>query len=143
MKVSVKAKSAYGVLPVEEGAKWINADKEKEGMAALHAIVAGNTYELDKDNFFTSATLVGELKKQTFNGGNGKKGSWKKGYISSKPADNMSKAEWAAKDVRISRQGVVQSAVKAISSMGTDPNVSFDVVKELSDKMLEYVNKGE
>jgi hypothetical protein len=49
-------------------------------------------------------------------------------------SDVMSKDEWAAKDQRISRQGVIQVAVQVTSS--------FDDAVILADKMLGYVNGG-
>ncbi len=137
MKVNVKAKSAYGVLPVEEGAKWVNVDKGSK--AALDAIVPGNTYELDKENFFTSATLVGELKKKA-NGGNGTKGNWKK-----KGADDgMSKGEWAAKDAKANRQWHIKSAVETYGAQGVDPLEVFESkAAPLAEKMIAFTNKGE
>lgn len=51
-----------------------------------------------------------------------------------KVLDNtMSKDEWAAKDVRISRQGVIQVAVQVTSN--------FEEAVILADKMLAYVNQ--
>jgi len=133
MKVNVKAVSAYGVLSKDTN-KWINADKEDEGKAALKSIVAGNTYELDKDNFFTSATLVGELKKKPSGNGRSK---------ATGSDATMSKAEWAAKDVRIGRAGVIQAATIALASNGMEVTQYFDKVEELADKMREYTNKSE
>jgi hypothetical protein len=54
-------------------------------------------------------------------------------------SDAMSKAEWAAKDQRISRQGVIQAAVIALA-----PVVSLDLLPteavKLAIRMLEFVN---
>ncbi len=56
-------------------------------------------------------------------------------------ADNsMSKADWAAKDVRISRQGCIQAAVNALGPV-LAPDVLLDEAVKLADKMLEYVNR--
>lgn len=49
-------------------------------------------------------------------------------------SEAMSKDEWAAKDRRISRQGVIQVAVQVTSS--------FDDAVVLANKMLEFVNGG-
>lgn len=58
-----------------------------------------------------------------------------------KPAavdNSMSKDEWAAKDTRISRQGVIQAAVIALA-----PVVSLEMLpaaaKKLASEMLEFV----
>ena len=55
-----------------------------------------------------------------------------------KSDDTMSKEEWAAKDQRISRQGVIQAAVIALA-----PVVSLEILPEeavkLATKMLEFV----
>jgi len=131
MKINVKAKSAYGILN-KETESWVNVDKEHKDV--LESIVPGNTYELDKDSFFTKATLVGELKKKATNSKTKQK--WTPG-VSNK--DTMSKEEWAAKDVRISRQGVIQAAVKAVASNGVIDD--FKQMEDLADKMLDYVNK--
>lgn len=52
---------------------------------------------------------------------------------------SMSKEEWAAKDQRISRQGVIQAAVIALA-----PVVSLDTLsveaKKLANEMLSFVN---
>ena len=57
-----------------------------------------------------------------------------------KADDTMSKEEWAAKDVRISRQGVIQAAVQAVA-----PVVSLDKLygeaEKLANQMLEFVNR--
>jgi len=53
--------------------------------------------------------------------------------------DTMSKAEWAAKDQRISRQGCIQAAVQALApALAID--VLFENASKLADQMLGYVN---
>lgn len=47
--------------------------------------------------------------------------------------NSMSKDEWAAKDTRISRQGVIQVAVQVAGS--------FEDAVVLADRMLNYVNQ--
>jgi len=49
-----------------------------------------------------------------------------------KEDNSMSKEEWASKDLRISRQGVIQVAVQITTN--------FDEAVELANKMLDYVN---
>jgi hypothetical protein len=48
-----------------------------------------------------------------------------------------------AKDRRISRQGVIQAAVQAISNLGMCPSTEdlFPLAEELANQMLEFVNK--
>jgi hypothetical protein len=54
--------------------------------------------------------------------------------VVAKAVDNtMSKDEWAAKDQRISRQGVIQVAVQVTGN--------FEEAVLLADKMLAYVNQ--
>jgi len=49
------------------------------------------------------------------------------------PKAEMSKDEWAAKDRRISRQGLIQVCLQVSSN--------FDKAVELANKALEYVNE--
>lgn len=58
-------------------------------------------------------------------------------------SDTMSKAEWADKDTRISRQGVIQAAVQAVANMGmlTGSDELFPVAEDLANKMLAFVNQ--
>ena len=48
-------------------------------------------------------------------------------------AQDMTRADWDAKDRRISRQGFIQVAVQVTAN--------FDDARELADKMLAYVNE--
>jgi hypothetical protein len=56
--------------------------------------------------------------------------------------NSMSKAEWAAKDHRISRQGAIQAAVQALAPVVGLDNLLDEAVK-LSEGMLNFVNKAE
>jgi len=57
--------------------------------------------------------------------------------------DKMTKADWAAKDRRISRSGVVQAAVQAVAASGLSR--SLDDLRNdsivLAGHMLDWVNK--
>lgn len=56
-----------------------------------------------------------------------------------KADDSMSKEEWAAKDQRISRQGVIQAAVIALAPVVSLEQLPIEAVK-LAKTMLEFVN---
>lgn len=58
-------------------------------------------------------------------------------------SETMSKAEWADKDTRISRQGVIQAAVQAVSHTGTalDTGALFVEAEALAQLMLAFVNQ--
>lgn len=56
-----------------------------------------------------------------------------------KADDSMSKEEWAAKDQRISRQGVIQAAVIALAPVVSLEQLPVEAVK-LAISMLEFVN---
>lgn len=53
--------------------------------------------------------------------------------------NGMSKEEWAAKDQRISRQGVIQAAVIALAPVVSLEQLPTEAVK-LAIRMLEFVN---
>src|SRR6202142_2828405 len=56
-----------------------------------------------------------------------------------KADDSMSKEEWAAKDQRISRQGVIQAAVIALAPVVSLEQLPEEAVK-LATEMLKFVN---
>lgn len=58
-----------------------------------------------------------------------------------KDDSGLSKEEWAAKDVRISRQGCIQAAVNALAATAGNVEQLFDDAAMLADKMLAYVNQ--
>ncbi len=62
-------------------------------------------------------------------------------YAKKDVVDNsMSKDEWAAKDQRISRQGVIQAAVIALApTIATD--MLFAEADKLATQMLDFVNR--
>lgn len=55
--------------------------------------------------------------------------------------ETMTRQDWEAKDRRISRQGVIQAAVKAVSHFVT-PEDHFEVARALAEKMLYFINGG-
>ncbi len=52
----------------------------------------------------------------------------------------MTRADWDAKDRRISRQGVIQAAVQAVASFSTSDDL-YANAEALALKMLEFVGK--
>jgi hypothetical protein len=56
-----------------------------------------------------------------------------------KETATMSKDEWAAKDQRISRQGVIQAAVIALAPVVSLENLP-EAAKTLAEEMLRFVN---
>lgn len=64
---------------------------------------------------------------------------YKKSFVK-KADDSMSKDEWAAKDVRISRQGCIQAAVQAVAPL-VKVELVFAEAEKLANQMLEFVNR--
>lgn len=57
-----------------------------------------------------------------------------------KDDETMTRADWDAKDRRISRQGLIQAAVQAVSSYSTQEN-HYSNAESLALQMLEFVGK--
>jgi hypothetical protein len=53
----------------------------------------------------------------------------------------MTRMDWDAKDRRISRQGVIQAAVQAVSHLSADEHALFEMAKCLANEMLDFVNE--
>jgi hypothetical protein len=54
----------------------------------------------------------------------------------------MTRADWDAKDTRISRQGAIQAAVQAVAHLGlTATKDVFPTAEKLAEQMLEFVNE--
>ena len=54
---------------------------------------------------------------------------------------SMTKQDWADKDVRISRQGCIQAAVKAVGHFCADRKDLFEQATLLANQMLEFVKE--
>lgn len=165
MRIIVEAKSPFGILNAEDK-KWYNpANKDslkdiKVGQA--YDIVLGDVkgtdgkvrkqitnmviVDLNKGAVAVAEKPAVEVKtdnaqvqtevKKTYSG---KQFTPRKTFVPK--ADNgLSKEEWAQKDVRISRQGLIQAAVQALAHLHTPPKL-FDEAAKLADQMLEYVRR--
>ena len=59
----------------------------------------------------------------------------------------MTKADWSAKDRRISRQGLFQSCLGSVGllqlNVGNDLKSYLDIVRQAADEGLKYVNEAE
>lgn len=61
--------------------------------------------------------------------------------FNNKKEEGMSKEEWAAKDVRISRSGVIQAAVQAVATHSKDVGDLEVKAFALAERMLAFVNQ--
>lgn len=63
-----------------------------------------------------------------------------------KDTGTMSKAEWAQKDVRISRQGLFQAALQSTGLLQLNSGNTFAdymaLVEQAAERGLEFVNRG-
>lgn len=140
-KLVVKALSRYG-FQVESG-EYVNWSKNfKEADKSL--VSPGGMYEVDLfiadsgKKYANSVKRLDEVKQPA-----------PVVPVVDKPVDKeqaqhftpkkvnpeMTKAEWADKDRRISRQGCIQAAIQAAGG-------DFNLAVELADKMLEFVNRA-
>jgi hypothetical protein len=56
-------------------------------------------------------------------------------------SEEMTRADWDNKDRRISRQGVIQAAVQALTGVYPTVTELYDAAEELALKMLDFVNE--
>lgn len=60
--------------------------------------------------------------------------------------DTMSKAEWAAKDTRISRQGMFQAALQSVGAQQYNEKGDLEgflsLVEKIAERGLVFVHKG-
>lgn len=61
-------------------------------------------------------------------------------------SETMSKADWASKDARISRQGLFQAALQSVGllqySKGTTLEEYLDTVEQVVERGLAFVNRA-
>jgi hypothetical protein len=61
-------------------------------------------------------------------------------------SDTMSKADWAAKDVRISRQGLFQAALQSVGILQLNTGNTLEdymkLVEQVAERGLQFVNKA-
>ncbi len=144
-KVTVQELSKYGFKAGGEYYNWSKNIKEED----KGKIVPGASFDMD--------IYIADSGKKYVNAVNGmlEAGSVPKvepkfnapktasavytGRKAGSDSDTMSKAEWAAKDQRISRQGVIQAAVQALAPV-VAPELLLGKACELADGMLSYVH---
>ena len=141
--VTVDALSKYGV---KVGADYYNWSKQiKE--ADKGKVVPGGVYDMDlyiadsgkKYINSVAGPAVGAVLRSTQKPAEWK-GPVKPEVVKKAPGSEvMSKAEWADKDTRISRQGAIQAAIKALAPIIVED--LFTEAAKLADQMLDYVNK--
>lgn len=136
MKLTVQAISKYGVLHED---KWFNMGP---GLKP-EMFVKGVSYEVETEQgsrgvlLLKATPLAGEAPKPV-----AAQAAFKKSFTSrAKPSDGLSKEEWASKDLRISRQGVIQAAVQAMAPLVANRAELFPEAEKLAVLMLEFVNK--
>ena len=60
-------------------------------------------------------------------------------------SETMSKADWASKDVRISRQGLFQACLQSVGLLQLNTGNTFDdymtLVEQAAERGLAFVNK--
>ena len=56
-------------------------------------------------------------------------------------SETMTRSDWDNKDRRISRQGVIQAAVQALTGVYPTVTELYDAAEELALKMLDFVNE--
>lgn len=63
-----------------------------------------------------------------------------------KTSDAMSKADWAEKDTRISRQGLYQAALQSVGAMQFGASASLEdyllLVRKVAEDGLKFVSEG-
>lgn len=69
----------------------------------------------------------------------------KKSAAKSSTSETMSKADWASKDTRISRQGLFQAALQSVGLLqfntGTTLEEYLDAVEKTAERGLVFVNR--
>jgi len=146
-KIAVKQLSKYG-FQNEQGVyvNWGKALQEDKSRAGeIGKVVPGLTFEMDIYTAASGKQYVNRVGEQI--GAPAKKpvsvtpSATPKAttFVASKSSE-MSKDEWAAKDLRISRQGVIQAAVQAVAPLVALEHV-FEEADKLATQMLEFVHR--
>lgn len=70
----------------------------------------------------------------------------KKSIVKAASSEMMTKADWANKDQRISRQGLFQACLQSVGLLqlntGNDLKSYLTLVKEAAEEGLKFVNEG-
>ncbi len=144
-KVNVEQLSKYGFKAGGEYYNWSkNITEEHKGKVVPGAAFDMDIYVADSGKKYVNA-VNGMLEAGSVPKTEAKFNAPKTAgpaYTGRKAStdDSMSKAEWAAKDVRISRQGCIQAAVQALAPV-VAPDKLLVEAEALAEAMLEFVNK--
>ncbi len=143
-QVTVQELSKYGFKAGGEYYNWSkNIKEEDKGKVVPGASFDMDIYIADSGKKYVNAvngSLTGSAVptvEPKFNAP--KTAAVYTGRKAGSDSDTMSKAEWAAKDQRISRQGVIQAAVQALAPV-VAPEKLLEEAVNLADGMLAYVN---
>jgi hypothetical protein len=70
----------------------------------------------------------------------------KKSVAKAAASETMSKADWAAKDVRISRQGLFQAALQSVGLLQLNTGNTLEdylkLVEQTAERGLQFVTRG-
>lgn len=115
----------------------INLDNPKTS-GAVTTVFIGNQKDTEDKTLIVSGEIPEVVGKPTVDTERAKKFTPK--FTKKEDTNNsMSKEEWAQKDQRISRQGVIQAAVIALAPVVSLEQLPSEAVK-LATAMLEFVN---
>jgi hypothetical protein len=151
-KVEVKSLTKFGFIDATDKAIYTSKTKDE---ASKLAVVPGKFLEVelyvaDSGTRYLNKVLkqldtqkVGDTPEKVTESVTNSKPAQPEKFTSHKgKTEEMTRADWDAKDTRISRQGVIQAAVQAVAHLGlTATKDVFPTAEKLADQMLAYVNQ--